>query len=81
MDANLNTEGMEIKATSIIERFMQIQKGRNLYELNIADIIFDIKKELPELRNIKVKTPAEDVQLDTDKVIVLGNVSVEIQKV
>ena len=81
VDANLNTEGMEIKATSIIERFMQIQKGRNLYELNIADIIFDIKKELPELRNIKVKTPAEDVQLDTDKVIVLGNVSVEIQKV
>lgn len=81
VDANLNTEGMETKAISIIESFMQIQKGRNLYELNIADIIFDIKNELPELRNIKVNTPAEDVQLDTDKVIILGQVSVEVQKV
>jgi uncharacterized phage protein gp47/JayE len=81
VDANLNTDGLETKATSIIESFMQIQKGRNLYELNVADIIYALMKELPELRNIKVKTPAEDVQLDTDKVIVLGQVSVELQRV
>ena len=46
-----------------------------------ADIIFELKDKLPDIRNVKVTTPEEDVLLDSDKVIVLGKVTVTARRV
>ncbi|MPN52083.1 hypothetical protein SDC9_199737 [bioreactor metagenome] len=35
---------------------------------------------MPTIKNIKFITPTEDVFLDSDKVIILGEVSVTVQR-
>lgn len=79
-DAALQNENLEKKALIIIEELLQIQKNRSLNELYRADIIVALKNELP-LKNVKVIIPAEDIQLDTDKIIVCGDITVKVQKV
>lgn len=79
-DAGLQNDGLEDKATVIIEELLQIQKNRNLNELYQADIIVALKNELT-LKNVKVIYPAEDIQLDTDKIIVCGTITVKVQRV
>lgn len=79
-DAAIQNENLEKKALIIIEELLQIQKNRSLNELYRADIIVALKNELP-LKNVKVIIPAEDIQLDTDKIIVCGDITVKVQKV
>lgn len=75
-----NDEGIVERANSIIVDMFKIKKGRNLNELYQADIIFAIRKELTMLKNVKVLSPVADIVLDKDKVIVLGNINITVQR-
>lgn len=77
----IDSSGIEERAASVIAELLQISKGRSLNELTHADIIFELKDKLPDIRNVKVTTPEEDVLLDSDKVIVLGKVTVTARRV
>ncbi|EES73439.1 hypothetical protein POTG_01734 [Paenibacillus sp. oral taxon 786 str. D14] len=72
--------GLESRVKAILTDMLRLQKGRNLNELYHADIIFGIRKDIPIVRNVRVTSPSADVVLDTDKVIVLGEVSVTIER-
>ncbi|MCY9762127.1 baseplate J/gp47 family protein [Paenibacillus alvei] len=73
-------EGLENRAKAILTELLRIKKGRNLNELNHADIIFAIRRDIPESRNVRVTNPPQDVQLDNNKVIVLGEVRVTLMR-
>ena len=77
----IDSTGIEEKAASVVTELLQIRKGRELNELNHSDIIFELKSKLPDIRNIKVTVPEEDVVLDSDKVIILGEVTVTARRV
>lgn len=77
---DVNDDGIAERANSIIVEMLKIKKGRNLNELYQADIIFALRKELTMLKNVRVLSPAADIVLDKDKVIVLGNVNITIQR-
>lgn len=75
------TDGdIEEKATTVITELLKISKDRNLNELHLVDVIFALKSKIPTIRNIKFITPTEDVLLDSDKVIILGEVDVTVQR-
>ncbi|WP_206458924.1 baseplate J/gp47 family protein [Anaerovorax sp. IOR16] len=73
--------GLEEKAMSTIIEAFKRTKNRNLNEFYKSDLIFALKKDIDILKNIKINTPADDVILENDKVIVLGNVDLTIEKV
>ncbi len=77
----IDSTGIEERAASVIAELLQISKGRSLNELTHADIIFELKDKLPDIRNVKVLEPEGDVFLDSDKVIVLGKVAVTARRV
>lgn len=72
--------GLESRVKANLTDMLRLQKGRNLNELYHADIIFGIRKDFPIVRNVRVTSPSADVVLDNDKVIVLGEVSVTIER-
>lgn len=73
--------GIENKASAIIMEMFHLSKGRTLNELTHADIIYEIKDRLDDIRNVKVITPDKDVLLESDKVITPGTVTVTVVKV
>jgi uncharacterized phage protein gp47/JayE len=73
--------GLEDKAMTTITEAFKMTKNRNLNELYKSDLIFALKKDIDILKNVKIPSPADDVILENDKVIVLGNVNITIQKV
>ena len=77
----IDSSGIEERVASVIAELLRISKGRSLNELTHADIIFELKDKLPDIRNVKVTEPEEDVLLDSDKVIVLGKVTVTARRV
>lgn len=68
------------RAIGVINEMLKISKDRKLNELPLIDLIFTLKSKMPTVKNIKFITPTEDVFLDSDKVIVLGEVSVTVQR-
>ena len=78
-DAAADSEIQE-RAIGVINEMLKISKDRKLNELPLVDLIFAIKSKMPTIKNIKFITPTEDVFLDSDKVIILGEVSVTVQR-
>nr|WP_276536638.1 baseplate J/gp47 family protein [Tissierella carlieri] len=75
------TDGeIQERAIGVINEMLKISKDRKLNELPLVDLIFALKSKMPTVKNIKFITPTEDVFLDSDKVIVLGEVSVTVQR-
>lgn len=79
--ASVSDNGVIESVTSALTELLRIRKDRNLNELNHADIIYTIKSKVSSVRNVKVKIPSEDVCLEGNKVIVLGEVSVTVERV
>nr|DAP14031.1 MAG TPA: Baseplate J like protein [Caudoviricetes sp.] len=81
VSASIDTDGLEDRVTSALTDLLKIQKNRNLNELTIADIIFTVKSKVSEIQNVKVTAPAEDVLLESDKIVIAGEITVTVQKV
>lgn len=57
-----------------------MRRGRRFYELTLSDINHAIRSGCSEAVNVKVTTPVQDISLDRDKVIILGAVSVTVER-
>lgn len=79
-DEAITDEEVENKVEAILTELLAVRKGRKLYELTHSDINHEIRAGLSAASNVKIATPAEDVMLDKDKVIVLGAVSVTVRR-
>lgn len=66
------------KIKSILTELLAVRKGRKLNELTLSDINYAIRSGYSLASNVEIKTPAADVALGKDKVIVLGSVTVTV---
>lgn len=78
---NASDKGLIERANSIIIDMFKIKKDRELNNLYRDDIIFALRRDIQILKSVKVLLPTDDVLLSNDKVIVLGNVNISVQRV
>ncbi|ADY54920.1 hypothetical protein Sgly_3124 [Syntrophobotulus glycolicus DSM 8271] len=76
----VSDDGIADSVKAAISELLQIRKNRELNELTHADIVHAVKSKVASVRNVKVTVPSEDVFLDSDKVIILGEVSVTVER-
>lgn len=81
VDQYANTDGLAEQSEYILRQMMMITNRSRLNELLISDIIFQQRKELPAVTNVLVAIPAADVKLERSKVVVLGAVSITIERI
>lgn len=73
-------EEIKKRVHSILAELLAVRKGRKLYELTLSDINHAIRSGYSELSNVKIVTPDQDIKLDRDKVIILGAVTVTVER-
>ena len=73
-------EEIKGRVHSILAELLAVRKGRKLYELTLSDINHAIRSGYSDTTNVKVTAPEQDVKLDKDKVIILGAVSVTVER-
>lgn len=71
---------VEGKVASVLTELLAVRKGRKFYELTLSDINHAIRDSYTASTNVEVVTPAQDVKLDKDKVITLGDVTVTVER-
>ncbi len=71
---------VEGKVASILTELLAVRKGRKFYELTLSDINHAIRDGYTASTNVEVVAPAQDVKLDKDKVITLGDVTVTVER-
>ena len=69
------------RVEAILTELLAVRKGRRLYELNRSDINHAVRSGCSVATNAVVTVPEADVKLDRDKVIILGAVSVTVERV
>lgn len=71
---------IEGKVASILTELLAVRKGRKFYELTRSDINHAIRSGYAASTNVGISTPAQDIKLDKDKVIILGAVTVTVRR-
>lgn len=79
--STISDDGLADRIETAIIDLLRISKTRTLNELTHADIIYKVKSEVKVVQNVKVSVPAADMSLESDKVIMPGEISVSIQGV
>lgn len=77
----LNTDGITETAEGIVAQLLTVSADRQLNQLLVSDLIYSLRSGISILRNVIVITPSADVVLDTDKVIVLGELTITVEEV
>jgi len=75
-----DNEQIKNQVTAILTELLAIRKGHRLYELNRSDINHAIRSGCSTATNAVVTVPAADITLGRDKVIILGTVSVTVER-
>ena len=65
---------------TILAELLTVRKGRKLYELNLSDINHAVRSKYSSATNVTITVPEQDVKLEKDKVIVLGDVTVTVKR-
>lgn len=73
-------EEVKNRVSAILKELLAVRKGCKLYELRRSDINFAIRSNYSAATNAEIVTPAQDVELDKDKVITLGAVNVTVRR-
>lgn len=73
-------EEIKDRVQAILTELLAVRRGRRFYELTLSDINHAIRSSFSEAVNVKIVTPAQDITLSRDKVIILGDVSVEVER-
>lgn len=73
-------EKIQFRIQAILTELLAVRKSRKLNELTLSDINHAIRRSCHEATNVKIAVPTQDVRLDKDKVIILGNVSVAVER-
>lgn len=81
IDENASDEGIQVKAESIIIDLLKITKYRELNKLYRDDIVYSLKKDIDVYKKSDIIQPAADVILSNDKVIILGTLTITVERV
>ena len=81
LSPSVSAEDADSQATAAMTHLLSLRTGRSFNELYLADIIHAAKMAVSELRNVRVITPQEDIILAKDKVMILGEVTINIERV
>lgn len=68
------------KAEAVIVDYFRISANRELNKLIQFDLMYTLKSSLSIIKNVKITEPQGDVSLDNDKVIILGNVNITVER-
>lgn len=79
-ESYIDTSDYEEKAEKAINEFLKVSSDRELNKLYKSDINYILRKNL-ELKNVKIAAPLDDIEETVDKVILLGNLQVTVNKV
>ena len=78
-DTSKDTE-ISLYIQTVLNELITVRKGRKLYELNRSDINHTIRSKYSSATNVIVTVPDEDIKLEKDKVIILGDVTVIVRR-
>lgn len=78
---NVSDEGIVESAINYTKEYFKVSKNRELHTLYTSELIFHVRKNIDVLKGIKVVLPEDDLILTKDKVIILGEVNVTIERV
>lgn len=73
-------ETIQNRIKAILTELLAVRKGRRLWELTRSDINHAVRSGYRSATNTVVVTPDRDVKLERDKVIILGNVTVAVER-
>ena len=73
-------EAVENRIKAILTELLAVRRSRKLNELTLSDINHAIRSGYSGATNAAVSEPEADVKLGKDKVIILGDVSVTIER-
>lgn len=73
-----STDGVKETAESIISNMMQISEREDFSSLYMDDIRYALKQGISNYKRAEFSSPEEDVELDKDKVVMLGNLDVTV---
>lgn len=79
-DGSLSDVEAAAKVEALLVSLLAVRKGRRLHELILSDINYAIRSGCGAASNVRITVPAQDVLLAKDKVIILGTVSVTIDR-
>lgn len=68
------------RVQAVLAELLAVRRGRRFYELTLSDINHAIRSGCSEAVNVKVTKPDQDITLARDKVIILGAVSVTVER-
>lgn len=73
--------GKKVIIEDVIKELLSIRPGKKLNTLYHTDIIYEVKKRIPEARTVDIQVPSADVTLTKDKILVLGALEVTVRAV
>ncbi len=74
-------EGIKERAEAVIIDLLRISKDRELNKLYRDEIIYNLKKNIQVYKKADILSPADDVILSNDKVIILGELNITVERV
>lgn len=80
LPALASDEGVENRIRYAIDQYFKVSTNRKLNELILLDILCAVREEVPVLKNIKITDPTDDIFLDMGNVILMGNLTVAIER-
>lgn len=75
------TEGVRESAENIIEDMMQLASREELNCLYMDDIRYALKKGITDYKRVTFAEPVADIELEKDKVVMLGSLEVSVLNV
>lgn len=81
VSSSVSRDGIAERIQASITDLLKLRGRRDFNELTHADIIYKVKSEVPAVRNVTVTLPAQDLFLDSDQVILPGEISVTVEGV
>lgn len=77
---DISDDGVAEAAERIIRAMFEISTTRALNEFYISDIIFALKAEIKAAKSVRIAEPAGDVILSANKILVLGEVNITVER-
>ena len=82
VSGSLSQDGLAERVETAVNDLLKLRnRDVALNELTHADIIHKIKSDVAVVRNVTITTPAADVTLDAEKVIMAGTITVTVRGV
>ena len=73
-------EEVTSRTQAALTELLAVRKGRRFHVLTLSDINHAVRSSCREAVNVRIAAPVQDITLEKDKVIILGAVSVTVER-